>query len=49
MPDLSDNGFYLILGLVAFWGPILLYLFALARRDALLRAEEQLQEELAER
>ncbi len=50
MPDLSDNGFYLILGLLAFWVPSLGYWFSLRLRDAQLNEEEALlREELAQR
>ena len=50
MPDLSDNGFYLILGLLAFWVPTLGYWFSLRTRDARLSEEEALlREELAQR
>lgn len=42
MPDWSDNGFYLLLGLGAFWLPILGYLWSLRNRHALLREEATL-------
>ncbi|MBA3530677.1 MAG: hypothetical protein H0T73_01990 [Ardenticatenales bacterium] len=42
MPDWSDNGFYLILGLLAFWLPVLGYGWSLRNRAALLTAEEAL-------
>lgn len=47
MPDLSDNGFYLVLGLLAFWLPVLGYAWSLQRRAALLDAEAALLDEEA--
>jgi hypothetical protein len=42
MPDWSDNGFYLLLGLLAFWVPVLGYLWSLHSRSAHLVEEEAL-------
>ncbi|MGB0387986.1 MAG: hypothetical protein ACPGWR_24480 [Ardenticatenaceae bacterium] len=42
MPDLNDNGFYLILGLLAFWLPVLGYWLTLRTRAARLSEEEEL-------
>lgn len=42
MPDLADNGFYLLLGLAAFWLPLLGYLWSLRSRTRLLAEEERL-------
>ena len=50
MPDLSDNGFYLILGLLCFWVPTLGYWLSLRMRAARLSEEELLlREELAQK
>jgi hypothetical protein len=50
MPDLSDNGSYLILGYLAFWLPVLGYGWYLRSRAATVAAEEALlREELAQR
>ena len=50
MPDWSDNGFYLILGLLAFWVPSLGYWFFLHTRTARLNEEEELlREEVLQR
>jgi hypothetical protein len=49
MPDWSDNGFYLILGLLAFWLPVLGYWWSLRARAARLTEEEALlREEIAQ-
>lgn len=42
MLDLSDNGFYLILGLLAFWLPMAGYWLLLRTRAARLSEEEEL-------
>ncbi|MGB0386756.1 MAG: hypothetical protein ACPGWR_18240 [Ardenticatenaceae bacterium] len=42
MLDLSDNGFYLILGLLAFWLPMVGYWLSLNTRAARLSEEEEL-------
>ncbi len=42
MPDFSDNGFYLLLGLAAFWLPILGYALSLRGRAAHVEAETAL-------
>ncbi len=42
MPDLSDNGFYLILGLLAFWLPMTGYWLLLRTNAARLSEEEEL-------
>lgn len=42
MPDWSDNGFYLALGLLAFWGPVLGYYLWMQRRADSLREEASL-------
>ena len=50
MPDWSDNGFYLILGLLAFWVPSLGYWLFLRSRTARLNEEEELlREEILQR
>ena len=49
MPDWSDNGFYLILGLLGFWLPVLGYGWLLRSRAARLVEEEALlREELGQ-
>jgi hypothetical protein len=42
MPDWSDNGSYLLLGLLAFWVPMLGYWWSLRNRVATLGTEEAL-------
>lgn len=49
MPEWSDNGPYLLGGLLAFWLPILLYWLSLRTRAARLTEEETLLREEAER
>lgn len=49
MPDWNDNGFYLLLGLLAFWLPTLGYWFSLRSRANQLEQEEALLREEMER
>lgn len=48
MLDWNDNGFYLLLGLLAFWVPALGYWFSLRSRTTRVSQEEELlHEEMA--
>lgn len=50
MLDWSDNGFYLMLGLLAFWLPMLAYWLSLRIRATRLSEEEELlREEMIQR
>ena len=49
MLDWTDNGFYLLLGLLAFWLPTLGYWFSLHNRTNQLAQEEALLREEAAR